>query len=168
VPASRRPDGDQLAPAECSAEVRMALRLLARALAAPPRAVLPALADGPSPATGALAHAGAAPPPLRMHAQGAWYEPPGEKRVDFRRNVATRRVLARLLEARLAQPGVGVPAEALIEAGWRGERIARDAALNRLRVLASSLRRLGLRGLLLSEGSSYLLDPRVPVEVAQD
>ncbi len=76
---------------------------------------------------------------------------------------AARLVLAALVQRRLAAPGVALPLDALFEAGWPGERIARKAAANRVYVTLTKIKNLGLRGLILSRDDGFLLDPAAVV-----
>jgi hypothetical protein len=76
---------------------------------------------------------------------------------------ATKLGVVRLLvERRIARPGEPVTADELIAAGWPDERIARTAAVNRLRVLVSGLRGEGLRELESTDGG-YRLAPSAQV-----
>jgi tetratricopeptide (TPR) repeat protein len=71
-------------------------------------------------------------------------------------------VVRLLVERRLAKPGEPVSAADLIAAGWPDERIARTAAVNRLRVLVSGLRSDGVREIESAEGG-YRLAPATRV-----
>ncbi|MCP4810779.1 MAG: hypothetical protein GY913_11185 [Proteobacteria bacterium] len=73
-------------------------------------------------------------------------------RVDLSRRGPARRILWRLA---LDGPG---DADALIEAGWPGERIRWQAAKNRLHVTLSLLRKLGLKDVLVCVDGVYRLD----------
>jgi hypothetical protein len=66
---------------------------------------------------------------------------------------------------REASPGLAVPIEALVVAGWPGESASWDASLNRLRVAINVLRRLGLGDHLRNERGGYLLDPDLPIRI---
>jgi len=67
----------------------------------------------------------------------------GGERVDLVRYGPVRRLLERLVEERLAKPGVALSAEQLIEAGWPGERMRHSAGLLRVYGPMPRLRRLG-------------------------
>jgi DNA-binding SARP family transcriptional activator len=54
-----------------------------------------------------------------------------------------------------------VSPEALLAAGWPGERMRPDAATKRLHTAIWTLRSVGFETLLLTEGDGYLLDPRI-------
>jgi hypothetical protein len=77
-----------------------------------------------------------------------------------------RRVLDRLVAERLARPGAAVSVDDLVAAGWPGERIREDAALNRLYVALATLRKRGLRELIVSTEGGYALSRAVPFERA--
>jgi predicted ATPase len=134
-------------------ELAIAARVLEQALAEPP--------------------ADAAPLSLRSRAvyllgpEARWFEPPGQARVDLVRYGPVRRLLDRLVVARLAQPGVALSADALIEAGWPGERMRHTAGLLRVYSAVRRLRRLGLGPILVTRDDGYLIDPRAIVERAE-
>ncbi|MCA9621856.1 MAG: tetratricopeptide repeat protein, partial [Myxococcales bacterium] len=107
-------------------------------------------------------------PSLRAAADGSWFEPPGGERQSLERYKAARLILARLIEARHAQPGEGLSGEALFEAGWPGTRIAAESANNRLYVALAKLRKLGLKLFLLRDDAGYFLDPNTTLELASD
>jgi predicted ATPase len=76
---------------------------------------------------------------------------------------APRLVLLRLIEERERAPGKPLSVDDLLAAGWPGERVLADAGASRVYVALGTLRRLGLRNVLLSRDGGYLLDPRIPV-----
>ncbi len=76
-----------------------------------------------------------------------------------------RRLLRELVRLRRAAPGQYLEPDALIEAGWPGERPIREAGLNRVYVAMSLLRKLGLRDLLQRDERGYRIDPSVAVRV---
>jgi DNA-binding winged helix-turn-helix (wHTH) protein len=73
------------------------------------------------------------------------------------------RLLRALIAARGARPGLPMSAEELIEQVWPGERMTHESAKNRLHVAVTTLRKLGLRDVLQSEGRGYLLAPALRV-----
>lgn len=136
-----------------SEDVRFALRVLEHALArhAPearasikPRA---RLAVGPS---------------------ARWFRAPDAPVVDLARRASLRLILSALVERWTAAPGEALGWEAMLAAGWPGERILAGAGATRVRVAISTLRRLGLAGFLLTRDDGYLLDPRAIVEAEPD
>jgi predicted ATPase len=91
---------------------------------------------------------------------------PDGRAVDLSRRKNVRLVLIALARARRDAPGVIVSPEALLEAGWAGERMRSDAATKRLHTTIWTLRRLGFEGVVLTEGDGYLLDPRTNLVLA--
>jgi hypothetical protein len=79
-----------------------------------------------------------------------------------------RRVLLALVRARESQPGKPLSVDDVLRTAWPGEQLLFDAARNRVYVAVSTLRRSGLRDVLLSDGDGYLLDPRISVRVLSD
>lgn len=99
---------------------------------------------------------------------GAWMQTPEGDRVDLSSRQSLRRILLLLARERRAFPGRAVSAEALLEEGWPDERMLPDAAVNRLRVALATLRKLGLKDLLVRTDDGYQLDPGVPVLLSSD
>ncbi|MCB9597989.1 MAG: tetratricopeptide repeat protein [Sandaracinaceae bacterium] len=99
--------------------------------------------------------------PLRVAATGAWFASATE-RVELDRRQSARRVLEALVALRERSPGDSLSREAMVEAGWPGERILEKAARQRLYVLVNTLRKLGLDALETTE-EGWRLDPRVPL-----
>jgi hypothetical protein len=50
----------------------------------------------------------------------------------------------------------------IIRAGWPGERMMAEAAMNRVHDALTTLRKLGLRDLLVTTAGGYMLDPGIP------
>jgi predicted ATPase len=105
----------------------------------------------------------AATPALLVGEESRWIVPPRGERVDLVRYGPVRRLLERLVVARLEEPGIALSAEALIEAGWPGERMRHSAGLLRVYSAVRRLRRLGLDVVLVTRDDGYLLDPDAPV-----
>jgi predicted ATPase len=80
---------------------------------------------------------------------------------DISKREAPRRILEALVGARRAQPGLAVPADTLIAAGWPGEKVLPAAGRNRLRVAMSCLRGLGLEQTLRFAAGGYWIDADV-------
>jgi hypothetical protein len=128
-----------------STDLRLAQRLLARALA------------------GLASPDADAAPALTVGTAGRWFQTRGGERVELARRAALCRVLARLVEERAAAPGATLSVDALFEAGWPGERVQPDAAARRVYTAIWTLRKAGLKDLILQRESGYLLDPGAPV-----
>jgi tetratricopeptide (TPR) repeat protein len=105
---------------------------------------------------------------IEVSSSGAWFRVAGAERVDCRRFRNLRLLLVRLAEHRLVHPKQTIPWEALVEAGWPGERILPAAARNRLKVAMGSLRKLGLRELIVFDGNGYYLGGDAPLVVLSD
>jgi len=104
--------------------------------------------------------------PLRVARDGSWFAL-GAVRSDLRKNRLLGRILRALIDARLDAPGRGTPVDALIAAGWPGEKMQRDAGLNRLYVAIAALRRAGLGTDLERDESGYRLRPGMRVELTE-
>jgi hypothetical protein len=144
------------APAAKWVEVRMALRLLERALKE-------AEADA---VDGALAtDTVISAPVLVVHCRGDWFDLPSGKRVKLEKRRNLRLLLTTLAQRHAEAPGDIVEYETLIEACWPAERILPAAARTRLHSLVSDLRELGLREHVQSAGRGYLFDPDLRVRI---
>jgi hypothetical protein len=96
--------------------------------------------------------------------EGLWFRSPGGPVVSIERWRPLQRLLLRLAEEREVSPGVPLTVEALVEAGWPGERMIARAGATRVYTAIASLRRLGLRNVLLRVDGGYLLVPAIPLE----
>jgi predicted ATPase len=85
--------------------------------------------------------------------------------VDLETRAPLRRILAALAKERGERPGDGLAVEQLVAAGWPGERIGYAAATNRVHVALATLRKLGLRDVLVRGEGGYLLSPAVRLAV---
>jgi predicted ATPase len=104
-------------------------------------------------------------PGLHIGKDAAWFALEGGPRVDLRRRGALRRILVALVERHGKGAASALDQETLVERGWPGERLLPDAASTRLRVAIATLRRLGLRSVLVTSEDGYLLDPAATVRV---
>ena len=103
---------------------------------------------------------------LVVWAGGRAFRAPGsEAIVELPERSPLRRILEHFARRRIEAPGEVVPLEEIVRAGWPTERIGTDAALNRAYVALTSLRKLGLRGLLLHGGGGYALSQAVVVRI---
>jgi predicted ATPase len=95
---------------------------------------------------------------------GASFRTPGAaESVQIPERSPLRRILAHLAARRIEAPGEVVTIDELIAVGWPSEKIATEAALNRAYVALASLRKMGLRGILVQGGGGYALSPAVAV-----
>jgi hypothetical protein len=132
--------------ADRSCEVRFARRLLSRELAT--------IDAARAPIAGRDA--------LLVGAEGLWFRAPRARApVHLHRRKSLQRVLQHLADHRERHPGEAVPIARLVEGGWPGERVLREAGTERVYTAVATLRRLGLRRLLLRKDDGYLLDPEV-------
>jgi predicted ATPase len=142
-----------LAPLEGrpSDDVRFAFRTLERAIAASP-------ASDPKEA-----------PALTVGTGGSWFVAPGTTAVvELSKRQHLRRLLAALAQHRLKTPDRVLDVETLFERGWPGERALPRARASRVHVALTTLRKAGLRDLLLHKDGGYMLDPSVPLVFASE
>jgi predicted ATPase len=114
------------------------------------------LLDEPPAADGPLAQT------LLVGPDACWFRPPGGSQVDLRRRRPLARVLQRLFDERRRRPGATVSAGDLVAHGWPGETLVQKSARDRLHVALSTLRQMGLRGILCRSREGYRLDPEIP------
>jgi hypothetical protein len=94
-----------------------------------------------------------------------WFTLPGGRTQDLASRRVLRRLLLRLVESHRDARGEGVSLDALREAGWPGEAVLHAAAVNRVHVALTELRRRGLKPWLLHRQGRYLLDPSLRVDL---
>ena len=100
-------------------------------------------------------------PCIRVGHEAAWVETPNRIRHTLRARRPLRRLLLALAVAHRDQPGTAVSVDRLLEAGWPGESPMPEAAMNRVYVAISTLRKLGLADTLQRWDGGYRLDPNV-------
>ncbi|MFO0618804.1 MAG: NACHT domain-containing protein [Polyangiaceae bacterium] len=103
-------------------------------------------------------------PRLRTPKDGLWFALGDGPHVDLGRRGALRRILLALADAHARGRGETLDVASLTSSGWPNERILVEAASTRVRVAIATLRKLGLRDVLLTRDDGYLLDPEVVVE----
>jgi hypothetical protein len=94
-------------------------------------------------------------------ADARWAKAPDGATIQLDRRGSLRRILDALVSAHATSPGAALSRDALLHAGWPGERVLHDAASKRVRVAITTLRNLGLRGAILTRDDGYLLDARL-------
>lgn len=152
IVAARSPSPDgSLSPADTAEDVRFAIRLLEKAL------------ESAAPVAAASTATSARQPLMVVGPEARWFRVLDREPVHLLKSRAARLVLFRLVKKRLEAPGHALSLDALFEAGWPGEKIARAAAANRVHVTLTKLRQLGLAGLLQSRDDGFLLDPAAVV-----
>ncbi len=95
--------------------------------------------------------------------EGRTLTAPDGTKLDLARHGSLRRVLLALVDARLERPGQALSAEAVLAAGWPGERVLHEAGLLRVYSAIRRLRRLGFAEGLVTRDDGYLLAPDLPV-----
>jgi tetratricopeptide (TPR) repeat protein len=96
-----------------------------------------------------------------VEANGAWFETEG-RRVDLALRPFLKRLLAALVLAHRTGDG-WISSDALVAAGWPGERLGRRVGGARLRVAISTMRKLGLRDALRHGARGYRLVDSIEV-----
>jgi predicted ATPase len=149
----------QLVPAEAHADaVREARAIAERAVSDDPRYAL-RLLERRGVARG---------PALVVRAGAAAFRLPGAAAdVDLARRLPLRRILAALASRRRDAPGEGLALDDVLAIGWPGEQVGYAAAVNRVHVALTTLRKLGLRGVLVTGEHGYALSPAVPVVIEE-
>lgn len=91
---------------------------------------------------------------------GAWREADGQRQ-DLSQRPLLCRLLRSLRDAHVAEPGRGLTSDELVGRLWPDERLRYSAALNRLRVAVSDLRKAGLRDVVVTRRGRYMLVPEL-------
>ena len=144
-----------------------ALGLAARAHTPPPdaAALLSSLPDRLVALAAASFPRSVAADALHVRADGSWFQAPGAEEQSLARRRSMRRILAALVAQRQADPETLLTVDDLLAAGWPGEKVLPFAGRNRVHVALTTLRGMGLRDVLLSDGDGYHLDPSVPLSL---
>ncbi len=96
-------------------------------------------------------------PALRVSDDGSWFQLREQPAVSLARRRPLAAILKTLAAARQSRAGAAVSRDALQAAAWPGQKLVAEAGAHRVRVAVSTLRKLGLSDVLLTEGSGYLL-----------
>lgn len=94
---------------------------------------------------------------LRVGPRGEWFAWDGEDRVALTRRASLRRLLDAIAEE--GRPVLSV--EALLQAGWPGERVVGGSGAARVYVAVATLRKLGLRTAIERCDDGYRVSPAV-------
>jgi tetratricopeptide (TPR) repeat protein len=97
-----------------------------------------------------------------------WFSGVTNERIDLAAYPTQRKVLARLLQERLVNPGNALTREQLVDSGWPGERMKSSAAANRIKVTLNRLRAHGLAADLQTRDGCYLLRADLPIRIASE
>ncbi|MCB9602744.1 MAG: hypothetical protein H6720_20685 [Sandaracinus sp.] len=117
--------------------------------------------------TSELATPAPTPEELRIGRDGV-VRLPGGRHVDLARRPLLLRLLRALANHHADARGEALDVDALLAAGWPGERMVADSGARRLQVAIGRLRESGLREVLESVGAGYRLSPRWRVAVELD
>ena len=85
--------------------------------------------------------------------------------IDLRTRRSLRLILMMLIERHAIDPRVATPARDVFDAGWSGERASPRAVAARVHTAMYTLRRPGLRGVIIRRDSGYAIDPRVEIRI---
>ncbi len=105
--------------------------------------------------------------PFIADAAGRWYTTPDGQRFDLERRKTLSRVLATMLEARRDEPGTALSVTDMLERAWAEEKLLPRAGANRVYVAMTTLRKMGLRDLLVRTDAGYVLDADVPLRIIE-
>lgn len=100
---------------------------------------------------------------LTLDADATFFALDGQAPVDLSRRRPLRRLLAHL--ARTHGSGDAVGWDALLGVGWPGEKMRADAGAHRVRVAISTLRKMGLSGILETDEEGYRLKKGLAVTI---
>jgi predicted ATPase/Tfp pilus assembly protein PilF len=120
----------------------------------------------PRPAAAARPQRSTRPPPeLAIASDGRGFTRAGRAPVNLQRRGALSRILRALVDRRPLSATTALSIDALLGAGWPGERVEPEVGATRVYNAIQRLRRLGLDGVLITRDDGYLLDPAVPIAV---
>ncbi|MGH1341026.1 MAG: FHA domain-containing protein [Nannocystales bacterium] len=106
--------------------------------------------------------------PFVADASGRWYTTPGGQRFDLERRKTLTRVFATMLAARRDEPGRALSVSDMLDRAWTDEKLLPRAGANRVYVAMTTLRKMGLRDLLVRTDTGYVLDPEIPLRIIED
>ncbi len=101
---------------------------------------------------------------FKIAATGEWFRLDGE-RTDLSKRRTLRRIVAALVQLRQRSPDTAMSLDDLLGAGWPGEEVIAEAGRIRVHVALTTLRKLGLRAVIVRRDEGYLLDSTVPIAV---
>jgi predicted ATPase len=100
---------------------------------------------------------------LRIKEGGAAFCIPGGDWISLEKRPTLGPILEGLVEAHAQQPGRPLSVKELFAIGWPGEKALEAAMKNRVQVAVSTLRKIGLKGYLITRNKGYLFAPELPV-----
>lgn len=101
-------------------------------------------------------------PDLRCSPDGSWFQVVDGARISLERRLHNRLVFAALLEA--WRHGTPTDVDALLEAGWPGERVVPTAGAARVYTAIATLRRQGLAPFIVKLPDGYTLAPTTRIQ----
>lgn len=104
---------------------------------------------------------------MTIAAGAEWFKLPGQHLVALETRIPLRRLLLALGELKMRNPNGVLPVTAAFEAGWPGERATPAAAAMRVYTAVHTLRRMGLKGLLVRRRRGYVLDIDVRIAASE-
>lgn len=107
------------------------------------------------------------PEPFVVDGLGRWFTTPGGQKYDLERRKTLARVLATLITARQESPGRALSVADLLDRAWAEEKLLPRAGANRVYVAVTTLRKMGLKDLLVRTDAGYVLDAEVPLRVIE-
>ena len=99
---------------------------------------------------------------------GRWYTTPDGQRFDLERRKTLARVLSTMLIARKDEPCRPLTVTDMLDRAWAEEKLLPRAGANRVYVAMTTLRKMGLRYLLVRTDTGYVLDPDVPLRIIDE
>jgi len=100
---------------------------------------------------------------LTVGPRARWFVLDDQARVGLERRGSPSRILATLIDNRIAAPGSVVPPDELFEYGWPGQRASTESAAQRVYTALWTLRKLGLRDAIVRVAEGYFIDPAIDV-----
>ena len=100
---------------------------------------------------------------VSISAGAEWFQVGDGQATVLETRIPLRRLLLALGELRMRTPNAVLPVTAAFEAGWPGERATPTAAAMRVYTAVHSLRRFGLKGILVRRRRGYVLDADVQI-----
>lgn len=98
-------------------------------------------------------------------ASGRWFVAADGEKHNLERRKILARLLCALIVARRDQPGERLTVADLLAAAWPDDRFVGTAGANRVYVALATLRKLGLRDIVIRTDGGYLIDPNAPVQI---
>lgn len=97
--------------------------------------------------------------PLRIGDRGD-YVGVGASTIDLRRRGPLRRIVLALAQQQHREPGKALSVTDMFAAGWPEQKVSPRAAAARVYTAMYTLRRMGLRSVLIRRDDGYVLDER--------